>query len=660
MTARGPHSVIIHAHFYQPPREDPWLDLVERQPGAAPWHDWNERIERECYRAVVAARLPGADGRIRRVLNTLDWISFNAGPTLLEWMERHAPDTYAEFLAADRRSLERTGHGNAIAMPYHHTILPLASRRDKLTEVRWGISDFQRRFRRDPEGMWLPETALDDETLDVLAECGIGFTIVAPSQVAEAPPHGRPGHYTTQAGRRITLVIYDGPISHQVAFGPLIRDGGAWADALATRHSGGTGPVLTTVATDGETYGHHHTYGEMALAAVIDTAARRGMAIESPAAFLARHPAREPVTIIEPSSWSCGHGVGRWQADCGCRMEPDTFPSQAWRAPLREAFNWLAAALHERFEREGHLLLGDVWEARDAMGGLPADPLLLPAVRQLLEMERNALRMFTSCGWFFDDVAGIETLQCLRYAARAIELAGDEAPQLMEGLASRLSRAASNDPRVGHAGLLLADRVAPAAPAAARVAAGHAAVTLFPWGVAASPAGPWRVEPGEDDSLRVSDQRTGQQWGADGTVGRDAEGRLVFRIRLGSPHDHWPIHPPDLPEPSRSLVRASLVNALYPAEVAAGLYALDVSVREAVATRLSELLPDALDLPSVDPALLHAALDLLDLEGEPVPFDAQTRFWRVMRDGTREVRSALRPFIPRFGFSAEAFEERQP
>lgn len=656
MMARRSHSVIIHAHFYQPPREDPWLDLVERQPAAAPWHDWNERIERECYRAVVAARLPGEGGRIRRVINTLDWISFNAGPTLLEWMERHAPETYAEFLAADRRSLARTGHGHAIAMPYHHTILPLASRRDKLTEVRWGIADFRRRFGREPEGMWLPETALDDETLDVLAECGIRFTIVAPSQVAQAPPRGMPGTYTTQAGRRMTLVIYDGPISHQVAFGPLIQNGEAWADALAARHPGGAQPVLTTVATDGETYGHHHTYGEMALAAVIAGAARRGLTLESPAAFLARHPATVPVAIIEPSSWSCGHGVGRWQADCGCRMDPVRFPSQAWRRPLREAFTWLAGALHERFEREGRPLLGEVWDARDAMGGLPADPHLLPAARQLLEMERNALRMFTSCGWFFDDVAGIETRQCLRYAARAIELAGDQAPHLMEGLATRLSEAASNDPAVGHAGNLLLEGVAPSAPAAARIAAGHAAVALFPWDVPAPREGPWGVELHDDDTLLVTDRRTGQQWHADGTVRRDVAGRLSFRVRLGGTPGEWQVFLSGLPEPSRALVRAALVNALFPAGVAASLYALGVPVREALTNRLAELLPGVPGLPSGDAALLHTALDLLELDEEPIPFDAQTRFWRAMSEGTRDARSALQPFIPRFGFSADAFE----
>lgn len=656
MTARGPHTAVIHAHFYQPPREDPWLDLTESEPSAAPFHSWNQRIERECYRAVVSARLTGPDGRIRRIINTLEWVSFNAGPTLLEWLERNAAETYVHFLRADRRSRKRLGHGNAIAMPYHHTILPLASRRDKRTEVRWGIADFRRRFGRDPEGMWLPETALDDETLDVLAEAGIAFTLVAPSQVTAVPPRGMPGRYTTRSGRTIVLVVYDGPLSHQVAFGPLITNGDLWAEAIAARHPDGSEPVLTTIATDGETYGHHHAYGEMALAAMIEGAALRGFALENPAAFLARHGAVAPVTIVEPSSWSCAHGVERWRADCGCRLEGSRFPSQAWRAPLRDALDWLAGEVHAVFERDGPGSLGDVWAARDAMGGRPASPALPPTGRRLLEMERNALRMFTSCGWFFDDLAGIETLQCLRYAVRAAELAGPVRDRLLEGLATRLADARSNDPAAGTGADLLRDRVVPALPAAVRAAAGRTACQTFAWTVLDRFVSAWRVTIGPDGRLRLADKRTGETHLADGRVTRDPEGRLVFRLRLDDTGSEWTVHLPELPESARAVVRASLVHA-HLDELTGQLYEIGLPLREAMSVRFEELLPDDFDPGDFDSAQLESALDLFDLQSEAVPFEAQTRFWTTLRTTTPAGRLVLAPFLARFGFAPDALDD---
>jgi alpha-amylase/alpha-mannosidase (GH57 family) len=419
-------SVVIHGHYYQPPREDPWLDEVPVEPSAAPFHDWNERIEQECYRAIVAARVYGSEGRIARIVNTLASTSFDFGPTLLEWLERKTPDTYAAVLEADRISRGRyDGHGNAIAMPYHHIILPLATRRDKVTEVRWGIADFRRRFGREPTGMWLPETAVDAETLDVLADEGIAFTILAPHQVKHAPASGLPGWYRTSSGRRIALFVYDGPISHDVAFGPLLKDAKAWLARLTAPGKRGKGPRLIAVATDGETYGHHHRFGEVALAWLLQELERRpDVRVENFDAFLARHPPEQEVTLVAPSSWSCAHGVERWRANCGCRMAPERQTQQRWRAPLREALDWLRGELEARFEREGG--------ARDP------------------ELERNALRMFTSCGWFFDDVAGLETVQILKYAARAIELAGADGPRLEAGLLDRLARAESNDPSAGN------------------------------------------------------------------------------------------------------------------------------------------------------------------------------------------------------------------
>src|SRR2546427_240105 len=270
-------SIVIHGHFYQPPRDDPWTGTIPLEPNAAPFHDWNERIERECY---------------ARVAPSLASMSFDFGPTLLEWMEHHAPGTYAAVVAAGRA-------GGALAMPYHHLILPLSPRRDKVTGVRWGITDFRRRFGREPEGMWLPETAVDPETLDVLAAEGIRFTILAPHQVKEAPADGSPCLYRTPGGRSIALFVYDGPLSHDVAFGPLLSDAAAWAERLVAPGKPGSEPRLVAIATDGETYGHHHRFGEVALAWLLRELERRaGVRVENFAAFLARHPPEREVKLV--------------------------------------------------------------------------------------------------------------------------------------------------------------------------------------------------------------------------------------------------------------------------------------------------------------------------------------------------------------------------
>jgi alpha-amylase/alpha-mannosidase (GH57 family) len=410
-------SVVIHGHFYQPPRDDPWTGTIPVEANAAPFHDWNERIEQESY-ALVAPSLAA--------------MSFDFGPTLLEWMERHASGTYAAVMAAARS-------GGAVAMPYHHLILPLSPRRDKVTEVRWGIADFKRRFGREPEGMWLPETAVDDETLDVLAAEGIRFTILAPHQVERVPAGGLPGWYRTSSGR-IALFLYDGAISHDVAFGPLVRDADAWVERLTAGSN-----QLVAVATDGETYGHHHKGGDVVLARVLETLRRRDdVRVENFATFLARQEPEEEVRLVAPSSWSCPHGVERWRAECGCRAAPERGLHQRWRAPLRAALDWLSAELHAVFERDGR----------------PLPP----------ELERHALRMFTSCGWFFDDIAGIESVIVLRSAARAIELAGSDATRLEAGLLERLARAPSNDPSVGSGRDLYLERVKAAIPRGARQA----------------------------------------------------------------------------------------------------------------------------------------------------------------------------------------------
>jgi len=574
-----PRSMVLHGHFYQPPRENPWLDYVETEPSAAPYHDWNRRVEQECYRAVAAARLPDASGRIARIVNTLAWISFDFGATLLEWLEDEAPRTYRAVLDADRESRRRTGFGNAVAAPYHHVILPLSTRRDKITEVRWGIADFRRRFGRDPEGMWLPETAVDDESLDVLAAHGIAFTIVAPHQVQRLPAGGRPARYRTAGGREIALFVYDGPLSHDVAFGPLLEDAHAWARRLLGT---GDGEAVVSMATDGETFGHHHRFGEMALAKVLDLLGQRPEAVVTNfAATLAAHPPAETAVLVAPTSWSCVHGVERWRSDCGCRAAPERGWNQKWRAPLRAALEWLAGELHAVFEREGGALFADPWAARDAyaesfggpgtqlaelIGARAAHPLSpdeAARARELLVLERDALALFTSCAWFFDDIGGLEPLEVLRYAAHAIELTGPGAgaEDLHRELARRLAAAVSNDPAVGDGGRVYRERARPAVPQPARLAASWAALQRFAAAAAGGHLYGYDVSVA-GDRVRLVHRRTGRSAVFD--VGIEAPGGSRFAVTVvpgqGAAARRFELA--DLTEIEREAVTRSLVAAI--------------------------------------------------------------------------------------------------
>ena len=443
-------AVCIHGHFYQPPREDPWTGEVESQPSAAPYHDWNERVAAECYGPNTAARILDPAGRIENIVDNFSRISFDVGPTLLSWLEERQPRIYAAIVAADRESANRfSGHGSAMAQAFHHSILPLADARDRRTEILWGIRDFHARFGRAPEGMWLPETAADVDTLETLADLGIRYTVLAPRQAARVRPIG--GAWTdvgedtldtTRAyfaplpsGARIALFFYDGAISRGIAFERLLDS----ADALAGRLLGAARSGLVHVATDGESYGHHHAHGDMALAAALERIEGNGNArLTNYGEFLEQHPPKDEAEIVPRSSWSCAHGVGRWERDCGCRIAGG---KQAWRSGLRRAFDALRDAIAPLWEaRAGELLL-DPWKARDdaialATDGAPAGETFFAwharrplsrgeraEVLRLLSLQRNALRMYTSCGWFFDDVAGLEARQVIRYAARAVELA---------------------------------------------------------------------------------------------------------------------------------------------------------------------------------------------------------------------------------------------
>jgi hypothetical protein len=638
-------SIVIHGHFYQPPREDPWLDEVEPEPGAAPFHDWNARIEQECYRAVAAARIPGAGGRIARIENTYAWISFNFGPTLLEWLEGAAPDTYRAILEADRASLARLGHGNALAMPYHHEILPLASRREKITEVRWGIADFRRRFGREPEGMWLPETAVDEETLDVLARAGIRFTILAPTQVLAPPPRGLPGLVQTAGGRSIAVLVYDGPVSHDVAFGVLVRDAVAWSSRMLAFGPQGEAPELVTVATDGETYGHHHAFGEMALARTIERLRETpGVRVENGASFLARTPAVHPVKLVAPSSWSCAHGVERWRSDCGCRAAPDQPTNQRWRTPLREAMAWLTAECHALVDREGAALLADPAGALAGYGaviGAGADAIRrygLEATRpgadpvratELLELERGALRSLTSCAWFFDDISGIEALQVLRYAAWAIALAGPEAERLEEGFTRRLSQAESNVRTLGTGRDIYLHRAKPHLPPPVRIAGALAAARALAPSAADSPG--WTIA-GPDAELVLTNRRTGRGYSCQVEVAaRDLDLTVVVRAALLAAPVTLDLD--DLPDRQRTAIgrvlRGRVLERLLLAEESAALargQPLRPLLRQALVRHVRELSTDRTEEARQDVVDL---LRLLEEGGQAVPFEAQTLFYAV-------------------------------
>jgi alpha-amylase/alpha-mannosidase (GH57 family) len=472
--------VCVHGHFYQPPRENPWLELVELQESAFPYHDWNERITAECYGPNTAARVLDEQGRISRLINNYARMSFNVGPTLLAWMKDRDPEVHAAILAADERSRVRFGgHGSAMAQVYNHAIMPLTNDRDRRTQVRWGIADFRYRFGREPEGMWLAETAVDTATLEVLAEHDIRFTVLSPYQADSVREKGkrswtdvsdgtvdptRPYEVVLPSGATIAVFFYDGNVSQAVAFEGLLNSGDALADRLlgafpSDRH----GPKLVHIATDGESYGHHHRSGEMALARALQLLGHRDdVTLTNYAQYLTLHPPTHEARIIEASSWSCAHGVERWRSDCGC-VTGDGGASQAWRAPLRDALDWLRDELAPRYEAHASRSLEDPWAARDdyvsivlhRIDNLPRflhdhatrelGPDEITEVVRLLELQRHAMLMYTSCGWFFDELSRIETVQVLAYAARAIQLARTVLGEDLEpGFVERLAEAPSN------------------------------------------------------------------------------------------------------------------------------------------------------------------------------------------------------------------------
>lgn len=479
--------ICIHGHFYQPLRENPWLETIEPEASAYPFHDWNERVAEECYARNAASPILGADGRVEEIVNNYAKISFNFGPTLLSWLKRHRFDVYRAILQADRESQKRyAGHGSALAQAYGHAILPLADPRDKATQVRWGVEDFVRHFGRRPEGFWLPETAVDIDALEILAAEGLRFTVLAPHQAKAARPLAagdwqevngngietrRPYVVRLPSGRSIAVFFYDGALSQAVAFERLLENGEAFRQRLLGAFTQDENvPQLVHIATDGETYGHHHRFGDMALAyALRRIESENGVRITNYGAFLEAYPPTHEAEINEGTSWSCAHGIERWRSGCGCATGAHPEWTQSWRGPLRAALDWLRTQAAARYEERARAMLRDPWAARDAYIRVIADRspsawrrfLAEHAVRdlleterlsalKLLELERHALLMYASDGWFFDDPSGIETIQILRHAARVVDLANELfALDLEPGFLTRLEAAKSNLPDHG-------------------------------------------------------------------------------------------------------------------------------------------------------------------------------------------------------------------
>jgi alpha-amylase/alpha-mannosidase (GH57 family) len=507
----------VHGHFYQPPRENPSLESVEFQDSAYPYHDWNEHVTAECYAPNAAARILDGENRIVKITNNYSKISFNFGPTLLSWLQEKFPRVYQSILEGDRESATRySGHASALAQAYNHMIMPLANRCDKITQVKWGIRDFQHRFGRDPEGMWLPETAVDLQTLDILAEAGIKFTILAPRQASRVRRIGgrswkdvsgdridptRAYQVRLPSKRKMALFFYDGPISRAVAFEGLLGNGEQFANRLLSGLSQQRDwAQLMHIATDGESYGHHHRFGEMALAYALDYIEEKHLAkLTNYGEYLEKNPPAHEVEIFENSSWSCVHGVERWNSNCGCNSGGHADWNQQWRGPLRQALDWLRDTLAPKYEEKARALLTDPWPARNAYIDVILDRsdeslarfFQQHAVRELnqaeqitalklLEMQRHAMLMYTSCGWFFDELSGIETVQVIQYAGRAIHLANELFEGSVEpGFLEKMALAKSNIPEHRDGALIYEKFVKPALADFPKLAAHYAISSMF-------------------------------------------------------------------------------------------------------------------------------------------------------------------------------------
>jgi hypothetical protein len=514
-------ALVIHGHFYQPPRENPWTGEIEHQPSAHPFSNWNERIARECYRPNAFARIVDNYGRVERIVNNYSLINFNFGATLLAWLERFHPGTYARILEADRTSaLRRGGHGNAIAQGYHHSILPLCNERDLRTEIRWGMADFRRRFRREPESLWLPETACNAATLGALIDEGLKYMILSPYQAERVRPaqseiwrsviDGQldttvPYRYLHPdgSGRSLAIFFYDGQLAKAIAFDGVLASSHMMLDRCERSAPAGDGKGIVHVATDGESYGHHFKFGDRCLAYGLEVeAAARGFWVTNYGEFLARHAPEMEVEIKagpggEGTAWSCAHGVGRWSRDCSCHASAPEGWNQRWRGPLRAALNYVRDEAARAFEEQGAELFRDPWSARDAYvellfeprreraeflereAGRPLSEVERKRALTLLELQRSSLLMFTSCGWFFNDISGIETVQVMKYAARVMDFMGElQTASPRAGFLELLAGAESNLRKHGNGADIFRESVEAARVTPQRIAASLAISSL--------------------------------------------------------------------------------------------------------------------------------------------------------------------------------------
>ncbi|MEX2594639.1 MAG: DUF3536 domain-containing protein [Anditalea sp.] len=508
--------ICLHGHFYQPPRENPWLNIVEIQDSAYPYHDWNHRINAECYARNAASRILNEEGKILDIINNYSWMSFNMGPTLLAWMENEAPETYQAILWADKDSQERfSGHGSALAQAYNHMIMPLANANDQETQVIWGIEDFKSRFGRHPEGMWLGETAVNTATLEMLAKYDIKFTILSPYQAKRSRKIGdKKWKDATDAkvdpkkvylcqlpsGKNINLFFYDGPASQGVAFEGLLDNGEKFANRLKELFTEEEEVELANIATDGESYGHHHRYGEMALSYCLDSLDKNeDIKLTVYGEFLEKFPPEHEVEILENTSWSCYHGVERWKSNCGCNTGGNQNWTQEWRGPLREAFDWVREKFIGLYEREMKSYSPDPWGLRNRYIQVVLDrsnenvnAFLKDNIEKelseeekkkilmLLEMQYHTMLMYTSCGWFFDEVSGIESMQDVFYAARAIQLAEKiSGENYEEEFVQLLEKIPSNLKEFGNASVAYHRFIKPMIIDLVRVGAHYAVASLF-------------------------------------------------------------------------------------------------------------------------------------------------------------------------------------